>query len=101
MDPKFPGLCENIVPLGECLNGDVLYEKRQELLPLFNANSLLHKKASRLIKRPEDCLTTALPLIADAPILTGRRNLPKSWPTGFLEKEGKKMGAKSAGFYRV
>lgn len=50
MDPKFPGLCENIVPLGECLNSDALYEKRQELLPLFNANSLLHKKASRLIK---------------------------------------------------
>ena len=50
MDPKYPGLCESIVPLGEGLDGDALYEKREEILPLFNANSLLHKKASRLIK---------------------------------------------------
>ncbi len=50
MDPKFPGMCERIIPLGDCLDYEKLRQKRKELLPLYNANSALHKKASRIIR---------------------------------------------------
>lgn len=46
MEPKFPGICENIVNLGTCWNEKKLEKYRDELINLYYKNSEYHKKAS-------------------------------------------------------
>ncbi len=46
LDPKMPGVCEEIVNLGACWNSARLRENRNKIIPLCLQNTQLHKKAA-------------------------------------------------------
>ncbi len=46
MDPKMPGVCEEIVNLGACWDIERLRKNRDLLIPLYKENAQLHKKAA-------------------------------------------------------
>ena len=49
VEPKFPGVCETIVNLGTCWNGDALREHAAEIRRLTVENSLCHRRATRFL----------------------------------------------------
>lgn len=50
LDPKFPGVCEEILNFGDFWDSYRLSERREEILRLTEINRTLHKSASRYIK---------------------------------------------------
>lgn len=49
VEPKFPGVCENIVNLGDCWNSEALRENAGEIRRLSIENSLCHRRATRFL----------------------------------------------------
>ena len=49
VEPKYPGVCEEIINLGEFWNGEKLREKSEEIIAVTNKNKQLHKTASGYI----------------------------------------------------
>lgn len=49
MDPKYPGVCENIAALGDFFDINKLKENGDEIIALTKVNSALHKKAGRYL----------------------------------------------------
>lgn len=49
LEPKYPGVCENIVPLGECWNKEAMRKVKTEVIALSNQCSILHARARKYI----------------------------------------------------
>ncbi len=49
MEPNYPGVCENIVNLGEFYDSDKLFRQRDKIIPLFKENAALNSRARRYI----------------------------------------------------
>lgn len=49
VEPKYPGVFERVIPLSEFFDNELLYKNSKEIVSLCKTNSLLHKKASKLI----------------------------------------------------
>jgi len=50
VDPKFVGICENLLDFGVFWNEELLSEKREEIIKLTLENKEAHKRASNYIK---------------------------------------------------
>lgn len=49
VEPKFPGVCEEIINLGQFWNGDILRKKAEQIIDVTNRNKKLHKTAAAYI----------------------------------------------------
>lgn len=60
VEPKWPGVCEEIVNLGDFWNGEKLRESAEEIFEVSNKNSRLHRKASGYLKAAGQVLAEEL-----------------------------------------
>ncbi len=49
MEPKYVGVCEEIINVGSCLNSKELENNRKEILDLYAQNAQFHRKANRYL----------------------------------------------------
>ncbi len=49
LEPKYPGACENIVPLGDCWDKEVLFARQKEIMALTDQCSHCHEHAVRFL----------------------------------------------------
>ena len=50
IEPKYPGISDEIINLGEFWNKKALQKSSQKMINLYNENSLYHKKAANYLK---------------------------------------------------
>ena len=46
IEPELPGMCENIINLGQCWNSEKLYSNREKIIEATLKNKLIHRTAS-------------------------------------------------------
>lgn len=94
-EPRFPGVCENIVNLGEFWDKKMLYENREKIKALTVENSLYHRKASLFLSSAgavnEDMWKTVSQYIKEEKISSFstrfiKRELPKKSPVAYGKK---------------
>lgn len=91
VEPKFPGVCEEIVNLGQFWDGEKLIRHRDEILSLTNKNSGLHKLAAMYIKTMGSVCksnfsyalaATDIEKCIDFAVKTAEKNIPVKNTTG-------------------
>lgn len=65
VDPKYPGVCEQILNFGEFWKKDKFAESEKRIIALTNKNKEAHKRAARYLKAAGEFLTDSFK-IADA-----------------------------------
>ncbi len=64
LEPKFPGVCENIINLGDCWDKEKLRNKADEIRTLTLENSLHHRRSSKYLSAAGHIYEENLRLIA-------------------------------------
>lgn len=49
IEPKYPGICESIVNIGDCWDKDMLFKSGDDAITAFNENAAHHRHAARYI----------------------------------------------------
>lgn len=49
VEPQYPGVCESLIDLGSCWDGEKLRANRRKILSVCRENKLLHERAARYI----------------------------------------------------
>ena len=65
MEPKFPGVCENIINLGQCWGSEKLREQSEKIIDLTLKNKALHSRASRFLAASGTLLSDTYRLALD------------------------------------
>lgn len=56
MEPKYPGVCEKIINLGECWDENELKKNSEHIITLTDCNKALHKRSSRYVSAAASAL---------------------------------------------
>ena len=65
VEPKYPGMCEMLVNLGDCYDADRLMKNAPQLLQVFRDNAALHARAGRYISAASSLLSDSYRIALD------------------------------------
>ena len=91
VDPKYPGVCEEIMNLGDCWDENILENNRNAVINLTDQNKMLHKRVRNYLSAAaallEDTTQISAPYVNEekAKIFAARlckKNIPKAKAKG-------------------
>lgn len=82
VEPKFPGVCENLLDFGVFWNSSVLRDKGCEIISATKNNKLCHKKAGEFIKKAGEIMKDSADLSVLPDYITAEKHIPEKGTKG-------------------
>lgn len=98
MEPKYPGVCERLIHLGDCWDADQLEEDGEEIIAICRQNAALHARASRYITAAGSLLDDSFGIDCECCDLDAAEAFAKKLAASHFPKPNGRRGKESIRF---